>query len=90
MPQTNEYTKEIGVERYGNISGLNYLITTINEYINQNALFPDELIYIKNMLLKVNLPLDEEHLYPIEKPYLINYKKLLKRIDDLISANSQS
>lgn len=90
MPQTNEYTKEIGVERYGNISGLDHLISTINKYINNNILSSDELIDIKNMLLKVNLPFDEEHLYPIEIPYLIDYKKLLKRIDDLISAYSQS
>lgn len=84
MPQVNEYTESVGVERYGNISGLSDLIEKVSNYINtQNPTF-DELTEIKTMLLKINLPLNEEHLFPYEIPFLIDYNKLIKKIDEMI------
>lgn len=89
MPQTNEYTKLAGTERYGNISALDNLIRNVYNYIDNQSLSTDELEDIKSMLMKVSLPLEEEHLYPYEIPYIIEYKKLLRHIEDLIlSTNS--
>ena len=44
----------------------------------------DELRDIKVMLGKINLPLEEDTLYPYEVPYLVSYKKLIRQIDDLV------
>ncbi len=84
VPQTNEYTKLAGTERYGNISALQDLICKVNNYINTQNLSTEELEEIKSLLMKVNLPLEEDHLYPYEIPYIIEYKKLLRHIEDLI------
>lgn len=91
VPQTNEYTKLAGTERYGNISSLQDLIHKVYNYVNNQNLSTEELEEIKSLLLKVNLPLEEDHLYPYEIPYIIDYKKLLRHIEDLIlSSNNQS
>jgi len=84
VPQTNAYTELAGTERYGNISALQDLICKINNYINTQNLSTEELEEIKSLLMKVNLPLEEDHLYPYEIPYIIDYKKLLRHIKDLI------
>ena len=85
MPQVNEYTSLSDTERYGNIGGLNDLIIKIRSYINTIPLTVDELTEIKNLLLKINLPLNEEHLFPYEIPNIINYNKLIRDIDEMIS-----
>lgn len=90
LPQTNEYAQKIGIERYCNVSALRDLIPKIETYINVNNLSVDELSDIKEMLLRIELPKNDENLYPHEIPYLIDYKRLLNKIDDLISSNSQS
>lgn len=88
MPQVNEYTELVGVERYGNIGGLIDLIPKVYNYINTRILTVDELREIKNMLLKINLPLNEEHLFPYEIPNIINYNKLIRDIDEMISTQN--
>lgn len=84
MPQTNEYTKLAGTERYGNISSLQDLICKVSNYIDTQDLSAEELEEIKSLLMKVNLPLEEDHLYPYEIPHIIDYRKLLRHIEDLI------
>lgn len=88
MPQVNEYTSLSDIERYGNIGGLHDLIIKIRNYINTRPLTIAELIEIKNLLLKVNLPLNEEHLFPYEIPNIIAYNKLIRDIDEMISAQN--
>lgn len=88
MPQVNDYTNLSDTERYGNISGLNDLIVKIRNYINTSPLTVGELTEIKNLLLKINLPLNEEHLFPYEIPNIINYNKLIRDIDEMISTIS--
>ena len=85
MLQVNEYTKLSDVERHGNISGLLDLILKVRNYINTRTLTVDELTEIKNLLLKINLPLNEEHLFPYEIPNIIDYNKLIRDIDEMIS-----
>ena len=88
MPQTNEYTKLAGIERYGNISSLYNLIVNVRNYIDTQNLSAKELEEIKSMLIKINLPLEEDKLYPYEIPYIMHYKKLLRDIDNLISSSN--
>lgn len=88
MPQVNEYTKLVGIERYGNIGGLPFLIQNLRNYINENTLTIDELLEIKNLLFKINIPKDEEHLFPYEIPSIIEYNKLIREIEKMISTKS--
>lgn len=85
LPQTNEYTQLAGTERYGNICSLTLLVNNINSYINSNSLSLAELQEVKTLLSKVVLPLEEDKLYAYEVIYIINYNRLIRRIDKLIS-----
>lgn len=84
LPQTNEYTQLAGTERYGNICSLTLLVNNINSYIDSNDLSLVELQEVKKLLSKVVLPLEEEKLYAYEVTYIINYNRLLRRIEKLI------
>ena len=84
LTQTEEYTKLAGAERYGNICSLADLTNKIQFYINNNNLSVQELNEIKILLAKVDIPLDSEHLYAYEVPFIIEYNKLIKVIDGLI------
>ena len=86
LPQTNEYTQLAGAERYGNICSLTLLINNINSYIDSNSLSLVELQEVKTLLSKVVLPLEEEKLYAYEVIYIINYNRLIRRIDKMIDA----
>ena len=83
-PQTEEYTRLAGAERYGNICSLADLTNKIQYYINNNKLSIQELNEIKMLLGKVELPLDSEHLYAYEVPFIIDYNKLIRNIDGMI------
>lgn len=85
LPQTNEYTQLAGTERYGNICSLTLLVNNINSYINSNSLSLAELQEVKTLLSKVVLPLEEDKLYAYEVIYIVNYNRLIRRIDKLIS-----
>lgn len=87
-PQTEEYTKLAGPERYGNICSLVELSNKIQLYININNPSVEELNDIKILLGKVELPLDSEQLYAYEVPYIMEYNKLIRFIDDLIQNNN--
>ena len=43
-----------------------------------------ELQEVKKLLSKIVLPLEEEKLYAYEVTYIINYNRLIRRIDKLI------
>ena len=62
IPQTNAYTELAGTERYGNINTLHDLIDKVYNYINTQNLSTAELEEIQSLLMKVNLPLEEDHL----------------------------
>ncbi len=87
IPQTNAYTELAGTERYGNINTLHDLIDKVYNYLNTQNLSTAELEEIQSLLMKVNLPLEEDHLYPYEIPHIIEYQKLLRYIEDLISSS---
>lgn len=90
MPQVNEYTNIVGVERYGNIGALQDLNSKVRKFIETKSPTLEELKEIKELLLKVKLPQNEEHLFPHEVPLLIEYNKLVRDIDDRIFALNSS
>lgn len=84
LPQTNEYTSLAGSERYGNISSLSAMISSIRSSIDANLFSTEELYELKRMLEKINLPSENDSLYPYEITYLMAYKKLIKDIDAIL------
>ena len=79
-PLTQKYMEEIEPLRVGNVMNLPNLISAIDQEIKKtNDL--KELKFIKEMLLKIELPFEEEHLLPHELPNLIHFKKLLNYLD---------
>lgn len=85
LPQTDKYIEEVGIKRYGNISGITELVSKINGVLEDANISIDELRDIKEMLQKIKLPVDEENLYPYEIPSMISYKRILYQIDRLIA-----
>ncbi len=88
LPQTEEYTKLAGTERYGNICSLTLLINNINAYIDGNDLSFEELQEVKTLLGKIVLPTNEETLFTYEVTYIIDYNRLIRKIDKMINAFS--
>ncbi len=88
IPQTNEYQKLIDIKRYGNISTLANLCSYLNNYLSNNPSL-DDLVALKDMLKRIELPTDEEELYPYELPYILSYRAIQKQIDSHIEALSK-
>ena len=84
LPKTDQYVDEIGDIRYGNIAGLTDLTQKVSYYIERKDLPLKELEDIHTMLLKIKLPIDEPELYPFEIPILIDFRKLLYKIEKII------
>ncbi|MDE6004137.1 MAG: hypothetical protein K2G88_01975 [Oscillospiraceae bacterium] len=85
LPQTDEYTKLAGIERYGNICSLTQLVNSINCYIDGNNLSLEELHEVKTLLSKIVLPIEEDKLYTYEVTYIIDYNRLNRKIDRMIN-----
>lgn len=85
LPQTDEYTRLAGVERYGNICALPQLISFINSFLDSNSLLEDDYKEMKSLLSRINLPMEEENLFPYEIPYILSYQNVIRRIDEALS-----
>lgn len=88
LPQKDKYIDKIDTIRYGNIAGLTDLTFKVSSYIERNNLQLQELLDIRDMLLKIKLPLDEDELYPYEIPIMIDFLKLLHTIEEKIDTLS--
>lgn len=84
LPQVNEYSSLAGPERYGNICSLSQLIPNLETYIKHPDISIVELKEMKKLLNKIKLPLDEDNLFTYEIPYIIDYKRLIRKINLLI------
>lgn len=84
LPKTDEYTQLAGTERYGNICSITQLVNNINCYIDGNNLSLEELQEVKTLLGKIKLPIEEEKLYAYEVTYIIEYNRLIRKIDRMI------
>ena len=88
-PLTQKYMEEIEPLRVGNVMNLPNLISAIDQEIKKtNDL--KELKFIKEMLLKIELPFEEEHLLPHELPNSIHFKKLLNYLDQKIEEKEKN
>ena len=83
-PTTQKYIDEAGAKRYGNVSNLTPLVSQIYGEIQNGNLDVEDLKILKKMLLSIQLPAEDEELYPYEILKLMGYKKLLHYIDKLI------
>lgn len=88
IPQTNEYISEGGTKRWGNVLNLNQLVMKVNEWLECGKYTQEELIELKDMLKRISLPSDDEELYPYEIPFLLEYKSLMRKIEDLINRST--
>ena len=84
FPMVDNYVNQMDQIRYGNISGLPDLTRKVSNYITQNDLPLQELKDIYTMLRKINLPKNEEELYPFEIPVMIDFQKMLHTIETMI------
>mgnify|MGYP000167411110 CR=1 FL=1 len=84
FPMVDNYVNQMDQIRYGNISGLPDLTRKVSNYITQNDLPLQELKDIYTMLRKINLPKNEEELYPFEIPIMIDFQKMLHTIETMI------
>lgn len=83
-PTTQKYLEEVGYKRCGNVMNLRSLIPSVRLEAEQSSDL-SELKMIREMLLKIELPFDEEHMLPHEIPPLIQFKKLLTFLEQKIS-----
>lgn len=90
LPQTDEYTKLTGAERYGNVCAISGLVSNIRGEIDSNGFTVEDLLELKKLLEKVKLPSEDQELYPYEIPHIIAYKKLVRDIDSLLGSNKES
>lgn len=84
LPHTNEYTNLAGIERYGNICAIAGLVNNIHASIASNTFNREDLLNAQQLLKQVNLPSENEKIYPYEIPYIIAYKKLSREIDAML------
>lgn len=89
LPQTDKYIEKVGIERYTNVSSLFDLVNKLQPVINREDITAEELGSIKDMLLKIDLPVNDDTLYPFEIPYLFAFKSLLMQIDGMIEDSRQ-
>lgn len=85
LPTTDKYIEKVGLIRHGNVANLKQTTDYVFKYIQKNDLSYQELIEIKNILLKINTPINSPQLYPYEIPILIDFSKLLHQIDEKIN-----
>ena len=88
-PTTQKYLEEVGFKRCGNVMNLQNLVPSVRGEIEQSSDL-EELKEIREMLLKIELPFDEEHLLPYEIPLLIQFRRLLAFLEQKISILEQS
>ena len=80
LPQTNEYTKLLETKRFGHVSALPKLCQDIY-LILQSSPSIEILTELNQMLDRIELPSDDEDLFPHEIPMLLSFKAVRKEIN---------
>lgn len=80
MPQTNEYLNILDKKRYGHISAIPKLCQDI-DVVLQSTPSAEMLIELNKMLDRIDLPKDNEELFPHEVVIILNYRSLRKNIN---------
>ena len=81
MPQTNEYLNLLDKKRAGHISALPKVCQDIYIML-QSCPSMETLTELNQMLDRIELPKDDEDLFPHEDPIILNYKILRKEINE--------
>jgi len=88
IPQTNEYSNQIGAKRFGNVSALPKLCQDVMAILNSNPSV--EIVNeLNNLLDRIDLPNDEEELFPHEVPILFNYMLMREAVNAYIRTISK-
>lgn len=80
MPQTNEYLNLLDKKRSGHISAMPKLCQDI-DVVLQSCPSAETLIEMNKMLDRIDLPKDDEELFPHEVVIILNYRILRKNIN---------
>lgn len=81
MPQANEYISLLDTKRAGHISALPMLCQNIRALLQANPSM-ELLTEMNQMLDRIELPKDDDDLFPHEVSIILNYKMLRKEIDE--------
>ena len=81
MPQTNDYTNLLGAKRFGHVAALNKLCQDIYQIL---PLCPsvEMLTELNQMLDRIEMPKNDEELFPFEVPIILNYRMMRNRINE--------
>lgn len=80
LPQTNDYTNLLDTKRFGHVSALPKLCQDIYALLNTQPT-AEALLELDKMLDRIELPKDEDDLFPHEVPIILNYKMTRKAVD---------
>ena len=84
MPQTNEYLGLLGSKRSGHISALTKLCQDVYAIL-QLCPSAELLTELNQMLDRIELPRDDEDLFPHEVPIILNYKMTRQKINEYLA-----
>lgn len=84
MPQTNEYLGLLGPKRSGHISALTKLCQDIH-VILQLGPSTELLIELNQMLDRIELPREDEDLFPHEVPIILNFRMARQKINEYLA-----
>lgn len=83
MPQTNEYLNLLNKKRSGHISALPKLCQDIYSVLQSDP-SAEMLTELNTMLDRIELPNEDEELFPHEVSIILNYKVLRKEINEYL------
>lgn len=83
MPQTNEYLGLLNKKRAGHVSALPKLCLDINTIL-QSGPSVETLTELNQMLDRIELPKDDEDLFPHEVPIILDFRKLRREINEYL------
>ena len=81
MPQTNEYLGLLDKKRAGHVSSLSKLCLDLHAILLSGPSV-ETLTELNQMLDRIELPKDNEELFPHEVPIILNYKMMRKEINE--------
>ena len=85
LPQTNKYTDLLETKRFGNVSALPKLCQDIYTLL-QSCPAVEALEELNRMLDRIELPKDNEDLFPHEVPIIMSFKTARKAVNGYIQA----
>ena len=93
MPQANEYTQLIDTKRFGNVTALPKLCQDITAILLSGSPSLEVLYELNTMLDRIELPKNDEELFPHEVPIIMQYQITRKAINaaitDMLSKEEQ-